>query len=303
MSPPKTSKPPGPPDLLPPKPGALPDTEFHALQSTLTETEWRFSGRRNRAFLLEAGKGRLKVAQTETELAGPCLIWLPTGQEAVMALKTGARGLSLAVSDVALGRAMPMGPLFARIRHIVYRPLLGVPVSVAAQKRLAGSFSAIEGELTGNAPGAEDAVRYHIGLALIELWRLSSPDPVGQRPSQRMILHNFLQLVDLHMREHWTLARYARQLGISTERLSSAVRRATGQPPLKLVHARLMREAERLLDGPELQIAEIAETLGFRDAGYFNRFFKRNKGMAPGQYRRAQARRPGVAGPTFADWP
>jgi AraC-like DNA-binding protein len=46
-----------------------------------------------------------------------------------------------------------------------------------------------------------------------------------------------------------------------------------------------MVEARRLLFHSELSVKEIAFELGFEDASYFNRFFKRLSEQTPAQYR------------------
>ena len=74
--------------------------------------------------------------------------------------------------------------------------------------------------------------------------------------------------------------------------------------PLKLVHDRLLEEARLRLENTEFPVEQIAYGLGFRDPGYFNRFFKRLTGVAPGTYRQtiATARSTNDA-PSFAAWP
>ena len=75
-----------------------------------------------------------------------------------------------------------------------------------------------------------------------------------------------------------------------------------GRSPLALAHARLMSEAEQLLNGTGLQVAEVADRLGFRDPAYFSRFFQRHAGMPPGRYRATLAAA-GSGARSFAAWP
>jgi len=118
-----------------------------------------------------------------------------------------------------------------------------------------------------------------------------------------VLVQNFMQLVELNAREQWRVADYARVMGISSDRLTTAIRRATGQSPLELVHGRLLQDAESLLERSSLQVREVADALGFRDAGYFNRFFSRLKGVPPGRFRQ-QVRISSMREPdSFAAWP
>ena len=122
------------------------------------------------------------------------------------------------------------------------------------------------------------------------------------QPLPRTIMHRFLHAVELHMREHCTIARYAQEVGITAECLNATVRRVTGRSPLAIVHARLTQEAISLLDSSNLPIADIAETLGFHDPAYFSRFFKRQTGRSPNKHRQNSALR-SHSGHSFAAWP
>lgn len=282
---------------------ALPDSEARMFRAALNTSEWVLHGRRHRIFVLLSGAGRIRLEKTHAPLAGPCVVWLPVGNSATLTLEAGSEGASLAISELSLGRAIPAGPVAAQIREAMFDPALGTRIGIAAARKLTAMVEAIEVELREDSPGAQDAVRHHIALLLIALWRLSSPAAAKPQPSPRTIVHGFLQLVDLHARDHWTVAEYARFLGVTADRLNTAIRRATGRSPLVLMHTRLITEAETLLDSSTLQVSEVAEALGFRDPAYFNRFFKRMTGMAPGR-RRSQPFQ-NAPGPerSFAAWP
>ena len=173
---------------------------------------------------------------------------------------------------------------------------------VFGEGELADGGCAVGAELRGGLPGAQEAARHHLVLFLISLWRISSPQPMRVQSAPRAIVRNFLHLVELHLSDHWSVGDYAQFLSVSRARLTSAVKRVTGRTPLQLIHERLLSEAETLLSESNLQVSEIADTLGFKDAGYFNRFFKRETGRRPGDVRRAGPRKARPIG-TFAEWP
>ncbi|NGN41155.1 helix-turn-helix domain-containing protein [Mesorhizobium sp. CGMCC 1.15528] len=281
----------------------MPDTEARMFKAALTASEWILHGRRHRAFVLLSGSGRIVLERTHAPLVGPCIVWLPVGNLATLKLDAGSEGASLTVSELSLGRAIPAGPVGAQIREAMLDPALGTRVALETARKLGGMIEAIEIELREDAPGAHDAVRQHIALLLIALWRLSSPSAAKPQPSPRATVHGFLHLVEIHVRDHWTVADYARLLGVTADRLNSAIRRATGRSPLALIHARLITEAEILLDSSTLQVSEVAEALGFRDPAYFNRFFKRLTGIAPGRRRFQPFQKIPRADQSFAAWP
>jgi AraC family transcriptional activator of pobA len=94
--------------------------------------------------------------------------------------------------------------------------------------------------------------------------------------------------IDRQLRSGWTVADHATALGISVSRLRAACGEVAGVAPIRILHERLLAETRRQLSYTDRSIAEIAYDLGFDDPAYFNRFFRRSVGMAPGSWRAAQ---------------
>jgi len=280
---------------------ALPDTEVMSVKSELTNGEWTFRDGRHRGFVLEAGRGRVKVGDGEIPFTSPCLLWLPAGASIRLLLESGSRGMSLAVTEVGLARAIPVGPFAAQMRGALVQPMLHARLEMRQARRLAETLGAIAEEGRNDWPGAQETIRHLLALFFISAWRVSGPVLREAQPLPRTIVQRFLHAVELHLRDHWTIARYAAEAGVTPDRLNATVRRTTGRSPLALVHARLIHEADTLLDDSSLQIAEIAEELGFSDPAYFSRFYKRLTGYSPNRQRRQILRR---ADPnSFAAWP
>jgi AraC family transcriptional activator of pobA len=85
------------------------------------------------------------------------------------------------------------------------------------------------------------------------------------------------------------VARYARQLALSESSLNRLCRRLTGHTAFELIQQRMALEARRRLVFVAGSVAALAAELGFKDAAYFCRFFRRHNGVSPGEYRRGQA--------------
>jgi len=107
----------------------------------------------------------------------------------------------------------------------------------------------------------------------------------GRRAAQHF--RRFARLVDAHHKSHWTVADYANAIGITASHLNTIARNLSGKSALDLVHERLVLAARRELAYTERNIAGIAHRLGFADPSYFTRFFRREAGMTPGEYRRS----------------
>lgn len=277
--------------------------EARLFQGGLAGMEWTFRGRRSRVFVLQAGSGSLTFAEQDVAVAGPAIVWIPADANGSILFEAGAEGGTLAIPDVLLGSAMPVGAIFSQVRDAITRPILGARLATADARQLLSTIAAIDQELRLDVPGAQEAVRHHLALLLLQVWRLSKPSAEQAQPSPRMILRGFVHLVELHAREHWSLAEYANTLGVTADRLNTAVRRATGRTPMELIHSRLVAEAAMLLDGSAMQIAEIANVLGFKDPAYFSRFFKRVAGHSPKAHRQDAAMKRTAQETNFAAWP
>ena len=84
------------------------------------------------------------------------------------------------------------------------------------------------------------------------------------------------------------MSRHADRLGVTVRHLNACVRRSTGRTAATTLRERIHLEARRLLLQSSLPVSAIAEQLGFDDAPYFVRFFKRHAGVTPGAFRVAQ---------------
>lgn len=106
---------------------------------------------------------------------------------------------------------------------------------------------------------------------------------VPQRVEEIFI--GFLRLLPLHFAEHHDIGFYASQLNISTVYLSRVVRQVTGRTVIDYINQFLMMEASFLLRTSQLSVNQIAERLHFADLASFSKFFSRQKGMSPRDYR------------------
>lgn len=287
-------------------PGVTPDVEVAEIAGLLSAAEWDFSSvtsaRGAHCFVLAAGRGTLGLNNSHATLEAPCVIWLPSAITALVRLEAGTRGMMLTVSNAALGRVMPTSGLSGPLREAIDRLVPGLRIDAGAASLALRDLEDLHREMRDELPGMREAVTARLFLLLLGLWRLADVTTQPQA-SPRVLVEGFMQLVERNARAHWPVAEYARTMGISTDRLTTAIRRATGLSPLELVHGRLLEDAESLLERSTLQVREIADALGFRDAGYFNRFFSRLKGISPGRFRKRMQSLSADRNVSYAAWP
>ena len=100
------------------------------------------------------------------------------------------------------------------------------------------------------------------------------------------VLQEFHALVTRNFREEHFVSFYADKLAISEQYLARIVRLGTGKTINSLINELLVMEARTLLSSTKFTVGEIAAKLGFSNAAGFCKFFKRNAGQTPLNYRK-----------------
>jgi AraC family transcriptional activator of pobA len=260
---------------------------------------------RCQAFLVLHGEGTFAGDDgTSVELIAPFVLWLPRLTLGEFRLPAGSDGVVASIAENFILRTVGDSPVAAHLR-----PLLG-RITVAQHDKIAANlaeieiaFAALVRESHEQKPGASAMMGHHLGALLLHLWRASGGYSTVRGPATTTV-QRFRQLVELHYRDNLSIEGFAKLLGVTRAHLHDACGRSAGCTPLKLVHDRLLEEARLRLENTEFPVEQIAYGLGFRDPGYFNRFFKRLVGVAPGAYRQTIATaRSKVETPSFAAWP
>ncbi len=126
----------------------------------------------------------------------------------------------------------------------------------------------------------------YLTVLLTHLSRLYTEQfPGGEPSADQRLLRTYRSRIEEHFRELHEVSAYAELLHISAGHLSEVVKAQSGRSAIKHLHERLVLEAKRLLFYTPQALKEIAFDLGFSDASYFNRFFKRETGLTPAEYR------------------
>ncbi|TBW59535.1 4-hydroxyphenylacetate catabolism regulatory protein HpaA [Marinobacter halodurans] len=155
-------------------------------------------------------------------------------------------------------------------------------------------FDALRDEFLEERPGKYLALENLTRLVFIKLFRLSRAgrdQGATTRREDLSVFQRFNERIEAHFRDHWSLAEYADSLDVTEARLNDICRRIADLPSKRIVHERLMQESRRFLLFTNNSVTAICYELGFKDPAYFSRFFSRNAGMSPGEYRQRSAGR------------
>jgi transcriptional regulator GlxA family with amidase domain len=100
-----------------------------------------------------------------------------------------------------------------------------------------------------------------------------------------------INLIDWHDVGQQPFARLARSrqsedAGIAERSFKRRFLQATGMSPLEYMHTLRLEEAKQMLEASDEPIEAIANEVGYEDAGFFSRLFRRSVGLSPAQYRK-----------------
>lgn len=83
-----------------------------------------------------------------------------------------------------------------------------------------------------------------------------------------------------------TIERLAKIANVHPHHFISEFKKRFGKTPIQYILDIRRKKAEDYLTGTDLSIGEIAELMSFADPKYFSKFFKRQTGMTPSEYRK-----------------
>lgn len=121
-------------------------------------------------------------------------------------------------------------------------------------------------------------------ILLIKLQRLL-PATID-KPSDDTIFKDLNILIETNGYKIATPSDYAEKLRLSIRTLNFTIKKYTGLSAGEYIRSKTIIEAKRLLCYTSLGVKEIAHELGFLDACYFSRYFKRETTFSPLHYRK-----------------
>jgi transcriptional regulator GlxA family with amidase domain len=118
---------------------------------------------------------------------------------------------------------------------------------------------------------------------------------MGQQPYARLVRARQVEDAAIARCQEWIakrstveapVASMIRVSGLPERTFKRRFQKAAGMTPLEYVHAIRLEHAKTLLETSDATLDELAEKVGYEDATFFSRLFRRSVGLTPAQYRR-----------------
>ena len=106
-----------------------------------------------------------------------------------------------------------------------------------------------------------------------------------ERSSSRNVIETAKSYIDHHFNQEITLELIANYVFVNPTYFSELFKKETGRNYIEYITDLRMNKAKELLSQTNLKIAEICEAVGYTDAKYFSKTFKKLTGITPSEYK------------------
>ena len=136
--------------------------------------------------------------------------------------------------------------------------------------------------------GVDEAM--HVARVYLIDWHHIGQQPFAQLARSRQVEDAVVARCQVWIAEHYNepnpVTALVRLSGLAERSFKRRFQQATGMPPLEYVHTLRIEEAKQMLEAGEAPVEAIAHEVGYEDATFFSRLFRRKVNLSPAQYRK-----------------
>lgn len=116
------------------------------------------------------------------------------------------------------------------------------------------------------------------------------PSRITITPLDRQLVEKAIQIVEDNISEtEFSVEELASSLNISRSYFYKKMIKITGKKPIEFMRTIRMKRAQQLLTESQMQVSEIAYTLGYNSPKIFSKHFKEEFNISPSEFIRQQA--------------
>jgi AraC family transcriptional activator of pobA len=276
----------------PPDDQAFDFIHIERIASRSAINEWTIRAHRHRnlfqILLIERGGGEMTYDLAKLAFAAPAAILVPAAIAHSFRFERDVTdGWVISFTEDAAGLADRSGEALARLRALAAEPIIPLD-DHAEHARLFALAAELFDEQSLAREGYRLAMRGLLMLIAVGVARLAASrartGAITLRPADATVAQ-LRALLDEFFRTERLLTFYAERLGMTVDRLNDHVKRATGVTAGHLIRQRVLSEAKRQLVFTTQPIHDIAKELDFADPSHFARFFRKQTGTTPHDFR------------------
>ena len=234
--------------------------------------------------VLKKGRGNHTIDFTSYPVKDDSVFILRPGQVHELELKKGCSGYLIEFkSDFFSTRPNESVQLLRKLANTNYCHVGG-----QAFKKLFSLLTYVFQEYDSKQEGYLEVIKSNLNIFFIELQRHRKNRKDSSRKSNAFAqerLDQLFELLEAHITSHKQAAEYADMLNLSPYQLNAITKTTLGKTCSELIDEQIVLESKRYLLATSKQVNQIAYQLGYEDASYFIRFFKKKTGYTPENFR------------------
>lgn len=242
---------------------------------------------------IDSGQGHVFLEHETLSFTGPCAILMPPNFSHGFAFSRDIAGHITTILHQEMPHMLDDRSLSQWLGNPQLVLMHDAPSHIQAY--LAATIRLIYEEFSARNSMRNHMLEIYLTTALLLVGRHAAKAYVrkaggGTSLNERRMEH-VRELIRRHFREHLPVSFYARALKLSSIHLNRVTRESTGMTVQELLSAQLIEAAKRELVAMPHSVQTISYHLGFSDPAYFSRFFQRETGQTPRQYRLSEHQR------------
>lgn len=255
---------------------------------------WEIGVHRHESFqqflYIRDGSGDAILGSSRLKIRPPCVIAVPPGVSHGFRFSRDVDGvvITLVAERLRLTAGLGQRPQ----DWLSNARLIALPQDEDG-RYLDETFARMAAEIESRHVNRNDLAEAYLTAAVLILGRIASAasghdgdeGKEGAGDAKLARVEALKDLIGRNFRQHLPTAAYARQLNLSPTHLNRVVREVTGMSVHDLIMTRVIDEARRALVFTTASVQSIADKLGYADAAYFSRCFRKRTGLTPRQYR------------------
>lgn len=132
-----------------------------------------------------------------------------------------------------------------------------------------------------------EVLKFQMRLFILEMWDIFANEIEHRKRTVQSgtLYERFVQMVHEHCKKEREVRFYAQQLHITPKYLNYICKTTSGITASEWIQRYVRERLELLLQNTQLNIAEIADNMGFSSRSFFTRYVKKVLGVTPSEYR------------------
>ncbi len=238
-------------------------------------------------FIIDCGQGKLYSEKNQILIDGPTVLLIPANTLHGFSFETNISGYVFTISETYF--------------ESIFKDNLSVfydlnKLQMTSFKMYLLEFEVINvfknfimKEFSENLPEKKSYLYSLFQLLFLNIYRQlidQSQSYSGAVNKNLKYILAFQKSVKLNFTTHKTIFEYAQDLNITVVHLNRVCQNVLQKSPIQIIHEHLILEAKKYLLNTSYTVSEIAYFLNFADPAYFTRFFKKNIGVSPSDFRK-----------------